>query len=517
MKKMILMAVLSFCTAGMSAQQLAFPGAEGFGRFATGGRTGSVYHVTNLNNDGPGSFRDAVSQPNRIIVFDVAGIIHINSRISVSPNLYIAGQTAPGEGVTIYGDGLSFSGADNTICRYLRVRMGINGQKGSDAIGISHGKNMIFDHVSAAWGRDETFSISGKHPEDITIQNSIIGQGLINHSAGGLVQTNNRVTIYRTLYVNNNTRNPKFKGRHQYVNNIIYNWNAAAYIMGGNSQTTSYANTVSNLFITGPMGKKNAFTRANERYNIYAKDNLLDDNRDGKLNARIIEREEYQGGPTFHEVPFDYPELPTVKAKKLINEILPTVGASLPYRDDLDWLLVQDVQSLGKQGKQISDEATLPIGAPDTWNLWKGSDENRIDSDGDGMPDWWEKKNGTDPNRDDAMTLKEGYANIEHYINSIDSKQSQSFLKAPVALQAELVGNQATLTWMDFTNGEKAFVVENMTNGNIQEVIHTKANTTSCTVQNLKPNTNYTFRVKAIGKKGESEYSKPVEVKTSKP
>ena len=106
------MAAILFGAATLQAQQLAFPGAEGFGRYATGGRTGSVYHVTNLNDDGPGSFRDAVSSPNRIVVFDVAGVIRINSRINVSPNLYIAGQTAPGEGVTIYGNGLSFSGAN---------------------------------------------------------------------------------------------------------------------------------------------------------------------------------------------------------------------------------------------------------------------------------------------------------------------------------------------------------------------------------------------------------------------
>ena len=339
------MAAILFGAATLQAQQLAFPGAEGFGRYATGGRTGSVYHVTNLNDDGPGSFRDAVSSPNRIVVFDVAGVIRINSRISVSPNLYIAGQTAPGEGVTIYGNSLSFSGADNTICRYLRVRMGVVEQKGADSIGIAHGKNMIFDHVSAAWGRDETFSISGKHPENITIQNSIISQGLINHSAGGLVQTENRVTIYRTLYANNNTRNPKFKGRHQYVNNIIYNWNAAAYIMGGNSQMTSYAN-------------------------------------------------------------------------------------------------------------------------------------------------------------------------IEHYINSIDHTYSQPFLKAPVALTAQPTGNQVTLTWIDFTDGEKNFVVEQRINGTFQEVKRTKANATQCTISDLAPATSHTFRVKATGKQGESEYSKAVEVKT---
>ena len=512
MKRTIMtIALLLGTTVATQAQQLAFPGAEGFGRYATGGRTGSVYHVTNLNDNGPGSFRDAVSQPNRIIVFDVAGVIRINSRISVSPNLYIAGQTAPGEGVTIYGNGLSFSGADNTICRYLRVRMGVVGQKGTDAIGISQGKNMIFDHVSAAWGRDETFSISGKHPEDITIQNCIIGQGLINHSAGGLVQTENRVTIYRTLYVNNNTRNPKFKGRHQYVNNIIYNWNAAAYIMGGNSQMTSYANTVGNLFITGPMGKTNAFTRANDRYHIYAKDNLLDDNRDGKLNARLIEREEYEGGPTFHETPFDYPELPTVEANTLIDEILPTVGASLPYRDELDWLLVQDVQSLGKQGEQISDEATLPIGAPDTWDMWKGND--RIDTDGDGMPDWWEKKNGTNPNIDDAMTLKDGYANIEHYINSIVWNRPQEFVKAPVALSAESTINQVTLNWKNFNNYDTKFVVEQLIDGSFKTVKETKANVTQCTIDNLTPNRSHTFRVMAKNKAGMSYY-KIVEVKT---
>src|SRR5574344_1953089 len=93
------------------AQQLAFPGAQGWGRYATGGRVGSVYHVTNLNDSGTGSLRDAVSQPNRIVVFDVSGVIKISSRIVFAHNLYVAGQTAPGEGVTVYGDGVSFSGA----------------------------------------------------------------------------------------------------------------------------------------------------------------------------------------------------------------------------------------------------------------------------------------------------------------------------------------------------------------------------------------------------------------------
>ena len=128
----MLMSLMALMTLPVDAQQLAFPGAQGWGRFAQGGRSGSVYHVTNLNDSGTGSFRDAVSQPNRIIVFDVAGVIRINSRIVFSKNLYVAGQTAPGEGVTVYGDGVSFSGADNLIVRYMRFRMGAVGSKDKD-------------------------------------------------------------------------------------------------------------------------------------------------------------------------------------------------------------------------------------------------------------------------------------------------------------------------------------------------------------------------------------------------
>ena len=257
MKKTLLMTLLLGGTlATASAQQLAFPGAEGFGKYAVGGRYGSVYHVTNLNDSGTGSLRDAVSQPNRIVVFDVAGVIHLKSRLTFKNNLYVAGQTAPGEGVTVYGNGVSFSGASNSIVRYLRFRMGVGGDSGKDAAGVANGTNMIFDHLSVSWGRDETFSISsdGKGAlGDITIQNSIIAQGLLTHSAGGLMQADN-ITLYRNLYVDNSTRNNKIKGKNQYVNNIVYNWQNGCYIMGGDSEGTSYAIAEGNLFINGPSG-----------------------------------------------------------------------------------------------------------------------------------------------------------------------------------------------------------------------------------------------------------------------
>ena len=201
----------SIRAAPAAAPQLAFPGAEGFGRYAVGGRYGKVYKVTNLNDSGPGSLRDAVSKPNRMVIFDVGGVIKISSRIVVSKNIYIAGQTAPGAGITVYGDGWSFSNADDAIVRYIRIRMGKSGASGKDAVTIAEGARMIFEHVSVSWGRDENFSISGT-AKNITVQDSIIAQGLETHSCGGLVETDGGVSLFRNFYVDNNTRNPKVKG-----------------------------------------------------------------------------------------------------------------------------------------------------------------------------------------------------------------------------------------------------------------------------------------------------------------
>ena len=156
--------LINVVSVSLQAQQLAFPGAEGFGRYATGARAVAnpqIYHVTNLDDSGPGSLRDAISQPGRYIVFDVCGEIKLKSRLVFSGNSYIAGQTAPGDGIIIHGNGVSFSGASNLIVRYLRIYMGKDkGSSGKDAAGIANGQNMIFDHLSVAWGLDENFSIN---------------------------------------------------------------------------------------------------------------------------------------------------------------------------------------------------------------------------------------------------------------------------------------------------------------------------------------------------------------------
>ncbi|KAJ7120510.1 pectin lyase fold/virulence factor [Mycena crocata] len=231
------------------------------GAQSTGGRGGSVYIVSNLNDSGTGSLRDAVYQPNPVVVFSVGGLITKISRLVISHNIYIAGQTAPGQGITVYGYGVSYFNADNTITRYIRFRMGTAGDSGQDAITIADGSNMMFDHV-----------------------NRIIAQGLQTHSAGGLIQTDGGVSILRTLYIDNQTRNPKVKGVNDFVNNLrnscilteiscilarfiigvaapaclmftaaqhTHKFLQAMYI-AGDSAGPSEANIINNVFISGP-------------------------------------------------------------------------------------------------------------------------------------------------------------------------------------------------------------------------------------------------------------------------
>ena len=501
----------------VDAQQLAFPEAQGWGRFATGGRNGgTVYHVTNLKDSGTGSLRDAVSQPNRIIVFDVGGVIRITSRMIFSKNLYVAGQTAPGEGITVYGDGVSFSGADNIIVRYMRFRMGSVGTKDKDCAGIANGQNMIFDHCSFAWGQDENFSINwdnkGTAPTNITLQNSIVGQGLMTHSAGGLMQADN-ITLYRILLVDNSTRNFKVKGVNQYVNNLVYNWKNAAYNMGGDSEGSSYCNIESNLFINGPAVGGSGLTGGNANFHFYGADNWQDANRDGVFNPSELTTD---GGGDRQDQPYDYPELPTWNGNTLIDNLLPDVGASLPYRDLADCYMIDEVLSFGTKGRLITSENELPIGAPDKWAFYTG--EKRQDTDGDGMPDEWEIDHGTDPAVDDAMTMDaNGYTYIENYINNIDRDFRQFFLRAPLLLElSEATTSSLTLTWADYSDNEDGFIVEMKQDGVFTEVGRTKANVNTLTIADadLKAGTPYVVRVCAYQGDKKSDYTAELTVKT---
>jgi autotransporter-associated beta strand protein len=418
MKSHPLLALAALATHAVGVP--AFPGAEGFGANAKGARASAsptVYHVANLNDSGAGSFRDAVSAPNRVVVFDIGGIIRINAPIIVSSNLTIAGQTAPGGGVTIYGNRISFSGADNTICRYVRFRMGIDGDDGADAVGLADGSDMIFDHVSASWGRDETFSISGDTAIRITLQDCLIAQGLRIHSAGGLMQTSGGVSIFRTLYADNWMRNPKVKGVNDYINNVVYNWGGGGgYIPAGDSAGDSYTNVIGNYFIGGPeTGVGNSpFKTGNANFRIYHSGNFQDLDLDGVLDGTAVTSSSF---PTLTIVParFAYPAPTTeLTPQGALTWVLAHAGASR-IRDRTDNYVLDEVRTCGTGGAFIYNESEMGgIGTV-------ASGLKIPDADNDGMPDWWEQASGTDPaDAADATVLgADGYLNIERYINAL--------------------------------------------------------------------------------------------------
>jgi len=412
----------------LQAAQLAFPGAEGFGRFATGGRGGTVYHVTNLNNAGVGSFRDAVSQPNRIVVFDVGGIIKLDTALAAIPqiasNITIAGQTAPGDGICIYGNGVGMSGGKNVIIRHIRFRMGVHGRNAGDAFGFASGKNIILDHVSISWGRDGTLDMNRYASEtldSITIQNCILSHGLQPHSTGGLQQTNGYISVLRTLFINNWTRNPKQTCNHQFINNVVYNFGASCYNFGGGATFSTYSNLTNNYFICGSGSQRDGITEVTGALsNVYAffYGNYCDKNRDGILNGDLITTDAFtlnvQAKPNVY--PSIAKEMSAVDAYK---NIISDAGASF-HRDQVDSNLMVDLQSLGKQGIFITDEAQLPTKGP---GIIRGG-KAPTDSDLDGMPNEWETYYGLNPiySGDGKLDFnKDGYTNVEDYINSIVS------------------------------------------------------------------------------------------------
>ncbi|MET0592787.1 MAG: pectate lyase [Polyangiaceae bacterium] len=405
--------------SGNSGPLVAFPGAQGFGRFATGGRGGTVYHVTNLDDSGAGSLRDAISQANRIIVFDVGGVIRIGSRLVFKNNQTIAGQTAPGGGITIYGDGTSFSAASNTIVRYVRFRMGIGGESGKDTVTMANGHDVIWDHCSLSWGRDGTFDLnqeSGAELYNLTLQDSIVAQGLQTHSTGGLVNTQG-TSILRSLYIDNNSRNPKARGTTQFVNNVIYNWVVSAYILGDTSgRSDGYV--VGNYFVTGPETSGGTLDSPTPEYHIFADGNFYDNNRDGTLNGRLLGKGDF-GTVTWETAPSaTFPPVVAMTAQEAVDYVRAHAGASR-YRDDADKYVMNELASFGKTGKTISDEATLGLSGG-AGTIPGGTAP--VDTDRDGMPDAWETANGLNPN--DASDAnkdrdRDGFTNVEEYINSL--------------------------------------------------------------------------------------------------
>lgn len=430
-------------TDGVSNPDLtAFPGAEGFGRFSSGGRGGDVYHVTNLNDSGAGSLRMGIESAMgpRTIVFGLSGTIRLESKLTISkPNITIAGQTAPGDGIALRDRGL-FIKADNIIVRYLRSRLGDIGGVESDSISIEEGSDIILDHCSASWSIDEVLSNQSLKVDRVTVQWCMITESLHDsihekgpHGMGGIIG-GLRQSFHHNLYAHHNSRNPKVTWRHHckvdFRNNVIYNWGSNSVYDG----SVSHMNWVNNYYKSGPATKSNVRNRIFEIKNIndssdaqnyeatlYAQDNyvhrfpnITEDNWSAGIDFDSGTSEEKNRALK----PFDFPSITEQSAEEAYSLVLSDAGSSL-LRDAVDERIIEEVRkgisTFGNDGIIDSQE---DVGG---WPKLKSSPAPQ-DTDRDGMPDQWENEKHLDPTTPDnncTSLSAEGYTNLEMYMNSL--------------------------------------------------------------------------------------------------
>jgi hypothetical protein len=416
--------LMALATAGATSFGVAavpsFPGALGFGNAATGGRTGKVVHVTNLNDAGAGSFRDAVSASNRIVVFDVGGWITLQSAISLSGNLTIEGQTAPGGGIGIKSGKISCGAHSNIILRYLRIVLGSETASTSDVgLNLLNARDIIVDHCSIEFAPYD--NIDGVSTDwqatpvtDITFQNSLIADPIGQQFGAHCESVSSSWAWYYDAFVNSHNRNPLAKTNTVYVNNVNYD-NEADYTT--HTSTTFSQDIVNNYFIEGPgSGSANTWFQIDANQSIYANGNLKDANKDGALNGSATTVSWYSGTGTSLSAPWsdvtkNNPVLTPATAFRLVTS---RCGA-LPY-NTLDSLIWSQVRSIGKAGKIYTSQTETGL-SNNGYGTIAGGTKN-VDTDNDGMPDFWEKAMGSDPAADDAMELgSDGYASVEQYAN----------------------------------------------------------------------------------------------------
>lgn len=474
MKK--LLTILAACAMSLSsmaqfASAPAFPGAEGFGRYVTGGRGGKIIHVTNLNDDGEGSLRAAVKQSgSRIIVFDVCGTIHLKSRLDINQaSVTILGQTAPGQGIAI-ADYAVYIKANNVIMRYIRCRMGDVKLVEDDALSCSNHdssirNNIIVDHCSVSWSTDECASFYGNR--FFTLQWCYITESLRNsvhdkgkHGYGGIWGGEN-ASFHHNLLAHHDSRNARLdhdyvstlKGPIDYVNNAIYNWGGNNTYGGESVKGTGFrkVNFVGNYFKPGPastgaksqlMNVTSYCTNCNksdgaaiEPAHLYLKDNVItssstvtNDNWKGIIpdNANKVDVATLKSDTKFTstDTRFNYNTISIHPAAVAFEKILATGGCSL-HRDIIDKRISNEAKngtytykgSNGSDGGLIDTQGD--VGAWCSLNTYPGL----TDTDGDGMPDIWETANGLNPKANDAnlytLDPREYYTNIEVYANSL--------------------------------------------------------------------------------------------------
>ncbi len=466
-------------TAEAAGEIPAFPGAEGGGMYATGGRGGTIVHVTNLNDSGAGSLRDAVSHSGRIVVFDVGGTINLKSDISCAGNITVAGQTAPGgKGVTLKGGKFALGG-DNTIVRFISSRPGEKGVESDyDAWGGSKGSNSIIDHCSIGWANDEQFGLYSANSQ--TVQYTIIGPSncVSYHSKGahgfGVMFGAANNSWHHNLLCHSLSRN--FRGKvsgsnpMEFVNNVIYDWGyQTAY------GTMGHLNYVGNYLKMGPStkgGQRFINLSSGSHYELFRF--YLTGNKITKPNGSpysdAVNANNWNGGVSYnsHGAESDYrvdayfpisastgADVSMAKSPETADDAFEKVvsyaGASINPADNSqngynyssdDTRTKIDAQVLyetrtgtgsltgGRDFSTVTDSAvksaidTYGIQYCDYNSYYPGAvtEKTITDTDNDGMPDEWELARGLDPNNAaDAKSdyLGDGYNNIEYYINDL--------------------------------------------------------------------------------------------------
>ena len=431
-------------------RQVAFPGAEGYGRYALGGRGGIVVEVTNLEDDGPGSFREAIESDlgPRTIVFRVSGIITLKSRLTLNDNyITVAGQTAPGKGICIRKAPFGLSGAKDLIVRHMRVRLGSGTTY--DGMGMAGSDHSILDHCSISWTIDEAFS--SRNGKNITLQRTLISEALnaADHSNypsgsehGYAASISGDIgSFHHNLLAHCAGRNWSlaggldgngyFAGRLDIFNNVVYNWNNRVTDGGAHE-----VNFVGNYYKPGEAWDHTT------RYALKAEYESFPGTQryyfTGNLMAGVFDESNQTAGRIFTGSPNGYspwvnepffPSEGVIHPVRLAYKyVLSDVGATQPVFDDHDRRIIRETRSgtFTFRGSRTN----LP-GLPDSeadvggWEDYPTMVRHpNWDSDQDGMPDWWEKAMGLNPespagdfSESNADPDRNGYSNLEEYLH----------------------------------------------------------------------------------------------------
>jgi len=425
--------------AGAQAtRRRAFPGAQGYGTATPGGRGGRVIEVTNLNNGGRGSFRAAATASGRrIIVFRVSGTITLQREVDITnPYITIAGQTAPGGGITLRADPCNDGGVlgvhtHDVVIRYLRLRPGPHPCAGpgesSDGIVIykKGAHHVVVDHCSISWAVDENVSLYDL-AHHVTLSWNIISEGLSNstheegeHSKGAHLSGEDTyaISFHHNLLAHNNDRNPQptNPGRADIRNNVVYNYGKNAALTS-NSHGRPEFNFIGNRYLPGPDTDRSeheldVYGSTSVGWAFFVRGNLGPHRTSNDLpQARTVSPE---GRSSMVGRPFATAPVTTTGAVKATRQVLARAGATAPHRDAVDRRVVRDVRD--RTGRIIDSPAQ--VGG---WPSLPAESAPR-DSDHDGMPDSWESDRGLKPNRDDSAGDQDGdgWTNVEEYLNSL--------------------------------------------------------------------------------------------------